>query len=123
MYRFGEALKQLRQRMGLRQKDLARMAGVDRSTLANWERGAKQPSLDTVVRLSEVLGISLDELVGTAGGSPSLPPAFYRFLASDPLVKLLAERSGVPAKAIAAFIVALQTPENGCGSCQPSGKS
>jgi transcriptional regulator with XRE-family HTH domain len=108
--------------MGLRQKDLARMAGVDRSTLANWERGAKQPSLDTVVRLSEILGVSLDELVGTAGRSPSLPPVFCRFLASDPLVKLLAERSGVPAKAIAAFIVALQTLENGSGSCEQSGK-
>lgn len=122
MYRFGDALRRLRQRMGLRQKELASMAGVERSTLANWERGAKQPSLDTVVRLSQILGVSLDELVGTAEGSSSLPTTFYRFLVSDPLVRLLAERTGVPAKTIAAFIAALQTPENSSGSCQQSGK-
>ncbi|MBE3582375.1 MAG: helix-turn-helix transcriptional regulator [Thermoanaerobacteraceae bacterium] len=65
MNRFGETLKRLREQMHLRQNDLAEMAGVERSTVANWERGAKQPSLDTLVRLSEIFGVSPDELVGT----------------------------------------------------------
>lgn len=118
MSRFGESLKRLRQQTGLRQDDLTRMAGVERSTVANWERGAKQPSLGTLVRLSEILGVSLDDLVGTARAAGPPPPASYRALASDPLVKLLAERTGVPAKAIAAFIVALQAAEgNNCSGC------
>ncbi len=114
MNRFGQALKQLRQRMGLRQNDLAAMVGVERSTVANWERGAKQPSLDMVMRLSEVLGVSLDELVGAPRAADSLPPPCHRALASDPVVRLLAERTGVPAKTIAAFIAALQAPDGNC---------
>jgi len=116
MTRFGEALKRLRKKIGLKQDDLARMIGVERSTVANWERGAKQPSLDTLLRLSEILGVSLDELAGTARNTAPLPLACCCFLISDPLVKLLAERTGVPAKTIAAFIAALQYSEDVCGN-------
>lgn len=122
MNQLGEALKRLRKRMGLRQNDLATMAGVERSTVANWERGAKQPSLDTLVKLSEIFGVSLDELVGTARAAAPPAPAYYCALASDPLVKLLAERTGVPAKTIAAFIAVFQILEDNCGNCQQSRK-
>lgn len=70
------------------------------------------------MRLSEILGGSLDDLAGAPRAARPLPPASCRALASDPLVKLLAERTGVPAKAIAAFIVALQAAEgNNCSGC------
>ncbi|MDK2925507.1 MAG: hypothetical protein PWQ41_1281 [Bacillota bacterium] len=116
MVQFGDTLKKLRQRMGLRQDDVARMVGVERSTVANWERGAKQPSLETLVKLSQIFAISLDELLGVTEvhSRPSL--ASYCSLVSDPLVKLLAERTGVPARDIAAFITALQISKDDCGS-------
>ncbi|ACX51292.1 transcriptional regulator, XRE family [Ammonifex degensii KC4] len=116
MIRFGDTLKQLRQRMGLRQDDVARMVGVERSTVANWERGVKQPSLETLVKLSQLFGVSLDELVGVTEVTTSSPLSRYCSLVSDPLVKLLAERTGVPAKNIAAFIAALQVSGDAC-SC------
>lgn len=122
MNRFGETLKHLRHRMGLRQSDVARMLGVERSTVANWERGVKQPSLDTLIKLSETFGVSLDELVGITRAAAPLSPACYQSLASDPLVVLLAERTGVPAKIIAAFIAALQIPESKCRNCRQSKK-
>lgn len=112
MLKFGESLKELRQRRGLRQEDVARMVDVERPTVANWERGTKQPGLETLVRLSQLLGVSLDELVGVGRATAPLPLDSYRSLASDPLVKLLAERTGVPAKNIAAFISALQIPDD-----------
>ncbi|WP_027717903.1 helix-turn-helix domain-containing protein [Desulfovirgula thermocuniculi] len=116
MKRFGESLKRLRHRLGLRQSDVAKMLGVERSTVANWERGVKQPSLDTLLRLSEAFGVPLDELVGTAPQvAVPFPPACYLPLASDPLIVLLAERTGVPAKAIAAFIAAFRACEGNCG--------
>jgi len=118
MIQFGDTLKQLRQKMGLRQDDVARIVGVERSTVANWERGAKQPSLETLVKLSQLFGVSLDELVGVAEAAGPSPLACYRSLVSDPLVKLLAERTGVPAKNIAAFIAALQTSDDICGNCR-----
>jgi|GEM_PF-764321 len=111
MIQFGDALKRLRRKLGLRQDDVARMVGVERTTVANWERGAKQPGLETLVRLSKIFGVSLDELVGVARTTAPLPLACFCSLASDPLVRLLAERTGVPAKTIAAFIAALQISE------------
>lgn len=115
MIQFGDSLKQLRQRMGLRQDDVAKMVGVERSTVANWERGAKQPSLETLVKLSQLFGVSLDELVGLTEVTTPLPLACYCSLVSDPLVKLLSERTGVPAKNIAAFIAALQISDDDHG--------
>jgi len=110
--KFGESLKQLRQRRGLRQEDVAKMVGVERPTVANWERGTKQPGLETLIRLGQLFGVSLDELVGLGKATDHLPLANYYSLADDPLVKLLAERTGVPAKNIAAFIAALQVSDD-----------
>ena len=108
MIKFGDTLKQLGLRIGLRQDDVAKAIGVERSTIANWERGVKQPSLETLVKLSQFFGVSLDELVGVTKITPQAPAPYYYTLVSDPLIKLLAERTGAPAKNIAAFIAALQ---------------
>ncbi|MGB9860066.1 MAG: helix-turn-helix transcriptional regulator [Moorellaceae bacterium] len=118
MVKLGNNLKQLREKRGLRQEDVAKMVGVERTTVANWERGAKQPSLETLVKLSQLFGVSLDELVGVAKTTAPLPLICYRSLISDPLVKLLSERTGIPAKNIAAFIVALQISEEACDNCK-----
>lgn len=117
MKQLGETLKRLRQRDRLRQDDVAKMVGVERSTVANWERGVKQPGLETLLRLSEIFGVSLDELVGAARVAAPPPLICYCSLAADPLVKLLGERTGVPAKSIAAFIAALQLSEGARGNC------
>ena len=108
MLQLGNNLKQLRQKMGLRQDDVAGMVKVERSTVSNWERGVKQPGLNILVKLSEIYGVSMDELVGIGKTTPPLPTGRYCSLISDPLVKLLAERTGVPARSIAAFITAFQ---------------
>lgn len=112
MLKFSESLKQLRQQKGLRQEDVAKMLGVERPTVANWERGTKQPGLETLVRLSQLFGVSLDELVGVERSATPLPLTNYHSLVADPLVKLLAERTGVPAKNIAAFIAAIQISDD-----------
>jgi transcriptional regulator with XRE-family HTH domain len=42
---------------------MARRAGIHRVTLANIERGIKQPTLDTLDRLTRALGVKLTDLV------------------------------------------------------------
>ena len=57
-------LKQLRDRAGLSQENLARLVGVSSKTISNWERGTSVASL-TVAQmkvLCEALGVTLDEL-------------------------------------------------------------
>lgn len=107
MLEIGANLRHWRHQRRFTQEDLARMVGVERTTVANWERGAKQPSLENLVRLSQALGVSLEELVLGCQRSAG-KPFVSRWGEDDPLVRELARRSGVPGRAIAAFIAAMQ---------------
>ena len=60
---FGETVRALREAGGLAQEALALDAGMDRSYLGKVERGEKQPSLDIVFRLAQVLSVTPAELV------------------------------------------------------------
>ena len=52
---FAEKLKQLRTKAGLSQQQLADKLHVDRSTIAKWENGSRQPDAAMISRLSERL--------------------------------------------------------------------
>lgn len=68
----GKVLQQARQRAGLTQQQLCQKSGLSYSTLAKIERGAiKSPSIFTVQRIAETLGVSLSELVGEPEKTPS----------------------------------------------------
>jgi transcriptional regulator with XRE-family HTH domain len=68
----GQRLQRLRQAAGLSQSQLATAADVPIGTLRNWEQDRRAPLLDTAARVSQAIGVSLDELAGTAG--PERPP-------------------------------------------------
>jgi len=62
----GRHLQSARHEAGLTQQELCQQAGISYSTLAKIERGAiKSPSVFTIQRLAEVLGTTLDTLMGT----------------------------------------------------------
>ena len=52
-----EVIKERRSVLGISQIDLAEMAGI---SLANIERGAGNPSMKTVMRIIEVLGLEME---------------------------------------------------------------
>ena len=56
---YGERIAQLRERRGLTQEALADKARIHRVSLANIERGAKLPTLDTLERLAKALRVSM----------------------------------------------------------------
>lgn len=61
----GRYLQSARMAAGLTQQELCQKAGISYSTLAKIERGAiKAPSVFTIQRLADVLGTSLDQLMG-----------------------------------------------------------
>ncbi len=65
----GRHLQAARQAAGLTQQELCQKADISYSTLAKIERGAiKSPSVFTVQRLTEVLGLSLDNIMGNSHG-------------------------------------------------------
>lgn len=52
----GEHIKKERLKRGLRQKDVARLFGVDMFTILNWETGATRPQIKDVPALINFLG-------------------------------------------------------------------
>lgn len=63
MIEFGEKLKTARDEKGMTQQTLANSLYVTRQAVSRWECGARYPDLLTAKKLSEILGVSLDELL------------------------------------------------------------
>lgn len=61
---FAERLRLLREARQLTQSRLAELIAVDPRAYNRWERGTIAPHLDTLIRIADVLQVSLDELVG-----------------------------------------------------------
>ncbi len=60
----GENIQYLRKKQNLSQEALAEQVGVSRQTVAKWESEESAPDLDAAGRLSQVLDVSLDDLIG-----------------------------------------------------------
>lgn len=65
---FGDNLKKYRTEKGYSQNDLAEKLFVTRQCVSKWEKGVTQPDLQTLSRISELLGVSADELIADCGG-------------------------------------------------------
>jgi transcriptional regulator with XRE-family HTH domain len=55
---FGERLKELRDKAGLSQQELADKAGIHRVAVARIETGERSPAWDTAMKLAAALGVS-----------------------------------------------------------------
>lgn len=62
---FAVRLRELRETKGLLQRELAELVGMSQSTVARWEAGDREPTLQTLPQLADVLGTSIDDLVRT----------------------------------------------------------
>lgn len=58
----GEKIYNLRKKFGFSQEDLADKLGVSRQSISLWETDQAMPSLDNLIKLSEIFNVSLDEL-------------------------------------------------------------
>ncbi len=67
----GEQIFRLRGEKNLSQEALADALGVSRQSVSKWENGVSVPELDKLVQMSELFGVSLDELVK---GEAARPP-------------------------------------------------
>lgn len=59
---FGSNLTRLRKSRSLTQLQLAQLLGVQPRLVSRWETGKTRPQFNHIVRLAEVLEVSLDEL-------------------------------------------------------------
>ena len=63
---FGKAVREERERQGLSQEALGDAAGLDRTYVSGLERAVRNPTLATMERLSDALGVKLSKLVAEA---------------------------------------------------------
>ena len=71
----GETIYRLRTGRGMSQDALAGALDVSRQSVSKWENNAAVPELDKLIKLSEVFGVTLDELVGRDAPAPTPPAA------------------------------------------------
>ncbi len=65
---FAKRIRELRNKKGLSQEKLARLADVSFTTIVKIESGdSKHPTIQTMVGIAKALDISLDELVKNMG--------------------------------------------------------
>jgi transcriptional regulator with XRE-family HTH domain len=60
---FGQVLREQRNSRGISQEDLALSANVDRTFVSQMERGIRQPSITTLIKLAGALNIAPSLLV------------------------------------------------------------
>ena len=61
---FGDILKQLRQAKGMSQEEFASLLGTTKQVVSRYENGQRTPKITVAQKYAEVLGISLNELLG-----------------------------------------------------------
>lgn len=61
---FNENLKLARLNKGMSQKYVAEQIGVAKSTYSLYESGNREPNVQTIKKIADVLSVSADELLG-----------------------------------------------------------
>lgn len=59
----GNNLKNLREKSGMTQKELADLLEVENTTISSYENGYSQPGIDKISRLAEIFRVTADELI------------------------------------------------------------
>ena len=60
----GQNLQNLRKNNRISQKEMAEKLGVNVHTYANWENDRTQPSIEILIKIAQMLNISMDTLCG-----------------------------------------------------------
>ena len=60
---FGKRLKEEREKRGWSQIDLAEKIHVSRQSVSKWETGKNYPNIEVIIDLSDLFGITVDDLL------------------------------------------------------------
>ena len=64
LFSLAERLRLLREKAGKTQTDIAKELGLTRSSVNSWEQGFAIPSMQYIVELAKLHGVSTDYLLG-----------------------------------------------------------
>ena len=77
----GEKIQMYRKQHKMSQEELGQKMRVSRQTISLWETNQTVPTIDNLIRLKEIFGASVDDILGLTGTerNPDLPNETYRF--------------------------------------------
>lgn len=59
----GENIKRFREEKNISQSEIADKLSVTRQAVSNWENGKTEPDIDTLHKIADILGVSIEELI------------------------------------------------------------
>jgi DNA-binding XRE family transcriptional regulator len=71
---FGEKLRQLRDRAGLTQQQLAEASGVNLWTIRGYEQGRREPNWKVAIHLAHALGVKVEAFANCTSQEEVVPP-------------------------------------------------
>ena len=60
----GEKIQMYRKQLDMSQEELGQKLLVSRQTISLWEKDQTVPTIDNLIRLREIFGVSFDEILG-----------------------------------------------------------
>ena len=72
---FGQRLQRLRKNATLTQEDVATKLNITAQAVSKWENDVSAPDISVLVELSDILGVTLDELLGKQRETSLVPEA------------------------------------------------
>lgn len=61
---FSKRLRELRQEKGMTQQQIAALLNLKQQSYLRYENGTGEPSFNTLIRLTQIFGVSSDYLLG-----------------------------------------------------------
>lgn len=66
MNKFSKRLKELRLENGLTQQRIASLLNIKQQSYIRYEYGTGEPSLNTLIKIAEIFGVTTDYLLGVS---------------------------------------------------------
>ena len=85
---FGERLSRFRKQRGFTQEELGEKFGISGQAVSKWENDASMPDISILPELSDVLGVSLNELLGKEEITTRIVPAEERKDPNDLVLRI-----------------------------------
>lgn len=63
MSKFNKNLLYFRKNANMTQETLAKKLGVSTNNIGHWEKGRTEPNIDMLLKICEVLNVTIDELI------------------------------------------------------------
>ncbi|NLC17406.1 MAG: helix-turn-helix transcriptional regulator [Clostridiales bacterium] len=112
---FGKKLKELREKFGLFQSDLAKEMEVAQNTISNWEKGKSEPSIEQIIKLAEIFNTTPNELQGFENPKNNISELERRLIKAglkDKINKLTEEQFNILISLVDNFLIANDNKKN-----------